>query len=170
MKTNNKIKAGLVICFLSISIIGFAVPTLAVENNSAWMEKSGDYFFIAWWLPGWALTIYTDVTRAYETNCGHYYFSWDMEGYSTSSLSWSWTLYSASVVYSICPMCHQIYKITYTVHGRFTYYSDSSNYYDITLKLVYDASTNNIVCTFGPCIDHLAGQWQYHEDYGIETS
>ncbi|MHA1107278.1 MAG: hypothetical protein ACTSPN_16415 [Promethearchaeota archaeon] len=84
MKTNNKVKSGLIICFLSLSIIGFAVPTVAY-NRGAWMQKDGEYQFLSLWIPGWVLELVIYAQRTYDDDCGHYYFSSHSEGYTESS-------------------------------------------------------------------------------------
>ena len=149
--------------------MGFTVPTMAY-NRGAWMEKAGEYQVVGLWVPGWVLELVILTQRTYEDECGHYYFSSHNEDYTQSTFFFPWTEYSEDVDIFRCPMCHEIYKITYEVHGRFAYYSDSSNYYDITLTLKYYADSDYIDPIFGPCSDHLVGDWRFFEDSGIETS
>ncbi len=165
MKINNKIKTGLIISFLSHSLILLAFPVKAY-NRGAWMEKKGEYFYLWWWVFGWELTIEIITERTYDPECGHYFISSHAEEYDTLSYYWSWTEYSENIDIYRCPICHRPIIITYEVHGRFSYIWDSSNYYDITLKIEYDAS-DNIEATFGPCYNHLVGKWQFFEDSGL---
>lgn len=171
MKRNKQIKIGLLICLLSISIIGLAVPSKAL-NRCAWMKKGGEYYWIFGFIPGWELKLSIFAHRAYDSSCGHYYFSSHSEEYSAGTgplNAFLWTEYSVDIDYFYCPICHKLIIITFEVHGRFEYYADSSNYYDITLTLEYDAG-DNIDATFGPCYNHLVGVWVFSETSGIETS
>jgi hypothetical protein len=169
MKINNKYKIGLVICILSISFLGFAIPTKAY-NRCAYIEKEAEYLIFPWWFPGWALELNILTTRTWDSTCGHYYFSAHSEGY-TAGLGtgyFRWVEYSEDIDYFYCPTCHHLIMISYEVHGRFYYYSDSSNYYDITLSIEYWAD-DSYDATFGPFINHLVGTWRFSEESGIQT-
>jgi len=137
-------------------------------NRGAWIKKDGEYWWIIFW-PGWELTLEIKAQRSYDSDCGHYFFSSNEEEYTAASYYWVWTEYSEDSDYYNCPICHHRYIITYEVHGRFSYYADSSNYYDITLAIEYEADPDSIDATFGPFINHLKGIWLFHEDSGIET-
>ena len=169
MKINSKYKIGLLICILSISFLGFAIPTKAY-NRVAYIEKEAEYLWFFWWLPGWALELHISTTRTWDSSSGHYYFSSHSEGYTPGLGTglFRWVEYSENVDYIVCPVCHLLIAISYEVHGRFYHKDDSSNYYDITLSIVYDAD-DSYDPTFGPFIDHLVGDWDFTEDSGIQT-
>jgi hypothetical protein len=168
MKSNKKFKTGLLICFISLSLIGFAVPTKAT-NRVAYIKKYGEYLLGIWW-PGWYLELDIIAHRSFDYSCDHYYFTNShTEEYTDSSAWWIWTEYSEDADYSYCYICHRITEIAYEVHGRFAYFTDSSNYYDITLAIEFYASSDTIYATFGPFYNELEGTWTFYESSGIET-
>ena len=65
MKINSKHKVGLLICILSISVLGFAMPTVAY-NRTAYIRKEAEYKWLFWWFPGFALELNILATRTWD--------------------------------------------------------------------------------------------------------
>ncbi len=170
MKSNNKYKVGLLICILSISFLGFMIPAKAAFNRTAYIRKSGEYQWIIWWFPGWVLELDILTTRTWDPIWEHYYFSAHGEVYTTGSGTgvFVWTEYSEDIDYFYAPVSHRLVGIYYEVHGRFSFYTDPSNYYDITLSISY-WSDDHYTPTFGPFINHLVGNWRFYEESGLLT-
>ena len=169
MKINSKHKVGLLICILSISVLGFAMPTVAY-NRTAYIRKEAEYKWLFWWFPGFALELNILATRTWDPVWEHYYFSSHYEGYNAGIATGSiaWIEYDEDVDYFYCPVCHRLVGIFYEVHGRFYRKVDSSKYYEITLAIEYWCD-DNYDATFGPFIDHLDGIWAYYEFSGLLT-
>lgn len=169
MKTKKKFIKVLVICILSLSLLGIVAPAKAY-NRAAWISKEAEYQWLIYWFPGFDLQLNVLTNRQWDSSCVHYYFSSHAEEYSAGLGTgfFYWTEYSEDVDYLDCPVCHRLIIITYEVHGRFTFNTDENNYYDITLAIEYDAG-DNIDPTFGPFSKHLEGSWRFYEESGIET-
>ena len=167
MKINKKIKSVLLISLISLSIIGFLVPVKAY-NRIAWINKSTEYQWIIWWFPGFSLELRIVAQRSYDPACGNYYFSSYVVEYTAGfgNPAFRWTEYFEDDENFSEPPHHHITHIRYKVHGRFYYFTDSSNYYDIWLQIDYTAE-EYFDAVFGPFSNHLAGQWRFYEDSDI---
>ncbi|MFX1325039.1 MAG: hypothetical protein ACFE8N_08780 [Promethearchaeota archaeon] len=147
---------------VEVSSSNFTVEASSYDY-SLYISKDAEYKFLFWWFFGWELYLQIDGDVAYQDPL--WYFTYHNEWYSTSCVvTFAWQEYSVSKQYSTWG--GKIYKIKYTVSGKFYDKGNSNSYYEITLMITLYAS-GSTDHQFGPFYNHLQGDWRFHENWGL---